>query len=615
MGRVLALSGGGFRATLFHLGVVRYLIETKNLCEQDTICSVSGGSVLAAHLVLNWERYKNLETFPSAAREIIAFVQKDVRGQVFGWWIACRFLSIIVIPLLVYWVGKALALPFWWSFGLAALFFALGVLYTVFLGRSRIALLESEYETLYQQGKLRALRPEEKPRPKVYLLSTDLWTGELCGFSDDGLYRVIEEGTCQYREVNVPVAFAVAASSGFPPAFPPARLPKAQLGAGRPEYRRHVLLFTDGGVFDNSGVAAGRLIAIRHGEEQDYFVSNAEQRSKEVKYSPWRFRLLMFRAWQASNIVMGRVGNLQEEQVQHGSVFRLAECSSKKLDGELLERVRNMRTDLNKFNEIEIQLLIHFGYTAAREKLQQSEANAMNGGTTKPLPVIDNTAEGLPYIAAEGSGWLPFSKEEMEGANPQKNLANSEKSPLLRPIFRSLMRWWIMLPCLAIVAVIYYRNLMSFPSSLAFQSVFPSTTAKEDEKRLIEETDRNTVLSGYKESLLRKPRPDNTQQRIFFAFTRPLGEYCRGQDPAAFMCRITCRDPRFSMQVAMILKRASKDGVTYEFLQTTEEKAFTTFSVPACAAGDQLIAIGRVVFQDGERTGDLNELIHLEVQK
>jgi predicted acylesterase/phospholipase RssA len=50
--RTLALSGGGFRATLYHLGVLRYLAEEGKLREIEAIYSVSGGSILAAHAVL-----------------------------------------------------------------------------------------------------------------------------------------------------------------------------------------------------------------------------------------------------------------------------------------------------------------------------------------------------------------------------------------------------------------------------------------------------------------------------------------------------------------------------------------------------------------------------------
>lgn len=46
----LALSGGGSRAALFHLGAVRRLNEVGILSRVDTISSVSGGSILAAHL-------------------------------------------------------------------------------------------------------------------------------------------------------------------------------------------------------------------------------------------------------------------------------------------------------------------------------------------------------------------------------------------------------------------------------------------------------------------------------------------------------------------------------------------------------------------------------------
>ena len=49
----LALSGGGWRATLYHLGVVRFLRDSDLLAQVSHITSVSGGSVLAAHLALN----------------------------------------------------------------------------------------------------------------------------------------------------------------------------------------------------------------------------------------------------------------------------------------------------------------------------------------------------------------------------------------------------------------------------------------------------------------------------------------------------------------------------------------------------------------------------------
>ncbi len=79
----LALSGGGFRATLYHLGVVRFLRDAGQLQNVTDIAAVSGGTILAAHLVLNWDRYSgDDERFSAAAAEIVRFVKYDVRNRI-----------------------------------------------------------------------------------------------------------------------------------------------------------------------------------------------------------------------------------------------------------------------------------------------------------------------------------------------------------------------------------------------------------------------------------------------------------------------------------------------------------------------------------------------------
>src|SRR5688572_23962883 len=50
-GIALCLSGGGYRAALFHLGALRCLSEAGILKNVDSVSSVSGGSILAAYLV------------------------------------------------------------------------------------------------------------------------------------------------------------------------------------------------------------------------------------------------------------------------------------------------------------------------------------------------------------------------------------------------------------------------------------------------------------------------------------------------------------------------------------------------------------------------------------
>src|SRR5206468_5845489 len=79
----LALSGGGFRASLFHLGLVRFLRDAGILPQVTHITSVSGGSIIAAHLVMNWGRYNgSANEFDAAAAELLTFVRLDVRNRI-----------------------------------------------------------------------------------------------------------------------------------------------------------------------------------------------------------------------------------------------------------------------------------------------------------------------------------------------------------------------------------------------------------------------------------------------------------------------------------------------------------------------------------------------------
>ncbi len=51
----LCLSGGGYRALLFHADVLRRLNELKFLQKLDRISSVSGGSITTAAPGMNWD--------------------------------------------------------------------------------------------------------------------------------------------------------------------------------------------------------------------------------------------------------------------------------------------------------------------------------------------------------------------------------------------------------------------------------------------------------------------------------------------------------------------------------------------------------------------------------
>jgi NTE family protein len=50
----LCLSGGGYRAMLFHLGALWRLNQLGYLAKLDRVSSVSGGSITAAALARRW---------------------------------------------------------------------------------------------------------------------------------------------------------------------------------------------------------------------------------------------------------------------------------------------------------------------------------------------------------------------------------------------------------------------------------------------------------------------------------------------------------------------------------------------------------------------------------
>jgi NTE family protein len=65
----IALSGGGFRAMLFHGGALARLNELVILSRAKRISSVSGGSIAAGHLAASWDKLGK----PSAGGEFANF--------------------------------------------------------------------------------------------------------------------------------------------------------------------------------------------------------------------------------------------------------------------------------------------------------------------------------------------------------------------------------------------------------------------------------------------------------------------------------------------------------------------------------------------------------------
>ena len=228
----LALSGGGFRATLYHLGLARFLRDAGLLSQVTHITSVSGGSIFAAHLVLNWDRYNgSANEFDAVAAELLAFIRMDVRNR-----ITRRF---------------PLTMPFRWPRRLMGLSNRL---------LTRTGLLEYHYRRfLFGDTSLFQL-PQ---RPMLHILATNLSEGCLCSFNRDGLLMMRRDAGGELRMHRTPVGLAtvpmaVTASSAFPGFFPPIELTGAEVGSRIGEFGRQS--YTDGGVFDNLGVRMFRCL-------------------------------------------------------------------------------------------------------------------------------------------------------------------------------------------------------------------------------------------------------------------------------------------------------------------------------------------------------------------
>ena len=345
----LALSGGGFRATLYHLGMVRFLRDAGILPKVTHITAVSGGSIFAAHLGLNWGRYNGSESeFDAAAAELLSFVRLDVRNR-----IVRRY---------------ALGLALHWPRRLAGL-----------SNRrlTRAGLLEYHLEK-YLYGDTSLFQLPEHPR--LHILATNLSEGRICSFNRDGLSMIRREAGHALRIEHIPirlatVPMAVAASSAFPGFFPPMELTGAEVGARSGEFGRQV--YTDGGVFDNLGVRIFRFLAQQSESNQppwDGVLVSDVGKPFQIRTN-LRAGGLIRTAMRASDILMDRVWQLENETFKDTPGFVFAritdivdpEQDPTALHPEIQKQLPSIRTDLDRFSDLEISSLVRQGYSVGRK--------------------------------------------------------------------------------------------------------------------------------------------------------------------------------------------------------------------------------------------------------
>ncbi|MBY5406528.1 patatin-like phospholipase family protein [Rhizobium leguminosarum] len=214
----LCLSGGGYRAMIFHLGALLRLNEARLLPHLTRVSSVSGGSITAAYLGLRW---KDLDFDGDGRARAIGVVVDNIREMARNSVDAGAIIGGILLP---------------GSIG------------------ERVA---EAYDRVLFRGATLAAFPDDGDGPRFVLNATNVQTGALWRFSKPymGDYRVglVERPT-------VALSLAVAASSAFPPMLSPLAIdiePGAKWSDSgdlpQAEFRGRVVL-SDGGVYDNLGL-------------------------------------------------------------------------------------------------------------------------------------------------------------------------------------------------------------------------------------------------------------------------------------------------------------------------------------------------------------------------
>ena len=357
----IGLSGGGFRATAHHMGVLLAWMRYNQYDRLRVVNGVSGGAIAASSFGY-WLKGFNpsdkescgLKALRDFAEPLVAFMQTGVRG-------------------------KAL------------------------MGMARDFILRrggSEDETLPPTSMQRLLDKhlfndcsvQYLPRlPLVALTVTDWYSGRPVFLTSLGIailpHTLVKKLDTYLPDQDYPLSQAVAASAAFPPVFRPLKFnlkgyDKRAYEAVIP-VRKEIseeVYFLDGGVVDNRAIS---YIA--------EFLSESWNVEEEIKLSGIRHVLCMdaglsslpasepgmfFGKRAALDLVFDRKEDIAFEATRSASKHYDISCEGiyravpelediLGISGEILSKLGRVRTDLNRFSDTEIYALALSGYRLA----------------------------------------------------------------------------------------------------------------------------------------------------------------------------------------------------------------------------------------------------------
>jgi NTE family protein len=352
----LCLSGGGYRAALFHLGALRRLNEFGMLARLRTISSVSGGSIISAHLAtrLPWPLSGPVPDWEGrVAAPFRQFTSTNIRTPA---------LAASLLP---------------WKTGAEA--------------------LAGQYEKHLTTLKLADL-PDA---PRFVFCATDLAFGVNWVFQKTriGDYEAGHEPP----PPGLPLAFAVAASSSFPPVFKPLRMDldpakltggKVPQGAERDKCIRGLTL-SDGGVYDNLGlepVWKDHAVVLSSDGGALFGIGSDTDLVWEVKRYlaiPENQALAVRKRWLMANFIGGSMEGTYWGIGGATSSYDSSGGYSKELASDV---IAGIRTDLDSFSDAEAAVLENHGYLLA------------DAAVKRHVPSLLPAA--VPPLAVPHPGWM-----------------------------------------------------------------------------------------------------------------------------------------------------------------------------------------------------------------
>jgi NTE family protein len=355
----LALSGGGYRATLFGLGSLWRLNDAGLMGKLDRITSVSGGSIVSGILADRWHK---LIFADGKAQNFVEEIAHPVQKF-------CEETIDIGAGL------KGLITPF----------------------KSAGDFLRDKYaKRLFGASTMRSLPDASQPgNPKFIFYATNVQTGRSFRFRQDMLADYVL-GVCS--NTDIALAFAVAASSAFPPVFSPIELEtdpatwsKGGNIANIDRLRKKIVL-ADGGVYDNMGLEslvdnvdivlvsdAGARMEIEEDPDEDYLGQLGRVRDiliDQTRALRKRWLIAEFEAERRRGAYWG-IGTRIDDYADSAFPFK---------DTTVTDGLAKVPTRLAKFDDDVRGGLVNWGYVLCDVALRKRAMVVITPMTALPLP-------------------------------------------------------------------------------------------------------------------------------------------------------------------------------------------------------------------------------------